>query len=147
MGRDYGETGTKGVYLITVGEQTQAQFLPLGYPEFFDLEIDGEDPATALERILPAAGGRDFYRITLTGYDCGAVVTPDTELYPNLLLRDQRVQEGELWGNLADDTLEGAYFRKLHAALDSGEPEDQQIIRLAARISRQILDGQEVKLP
>jgi hypothetical protein len=31
--------------------------------------------------------------------------------------------------------------------LASGEPEDQQIIRLAARISRQILDGQEVKLP
>lgn len=147
MGRDYGETGTKGVYLITVGEQAEAQFLPLGYPEFHDLEIDAEDPAAALEQILPAAGSRDYYRITLTGYDCGVGVTPDAQLYPNLELRDQRVPEGELWGNLEDDTLEGTYFRKLHAALDSGDPEDQQIIRLAARISRQILDGQEVKLP
>ena len=45
------------------------------------------------------------------------------------------------------DTLEGVYFRLLKDAFENADEETGEIIELAARLSRQILDGQEVVLP
>ena len=55
--------------------------------------------------------------------------------------------ETDLWGNAGEDTLEGIYFGMLRDAMQAGDEAQQRRIRLAAEISRQILDGQEVKLP
>ena len=46
-----------------------------------------------------------------------------------------------------EDTLEGVYFRILKDALESADEHSAPIIELAAKLSRQILDGQEVVLP
>ena len=48
---------------------------------------------------------------------------------------------------MGEDSLEGMYFGLLHDALDTESEVFQQRVKLAARISRQILDGQEVVLP
>ena len=53
----------------------------------------------------------------------------------------------DLWGALGEDTLEGVYFDMLHQAAQSDSALRSGRAKLAARISRQILDGQEVKLP
>ena len=151
MGHGYDESGIKGVIRIVLDEGIHPEFLPLDTPRFFDLETDvDDDPLTALSALLPPAQTDDFYRITLTGYASDL----DTEALrqscpqvPNLILRDQTLPETDLWNSVGEDTLEGVYFRLLHNALDTPSQTQQKYIRLAARISRRILDGQEVTLP
>ena len=53
----------------------------------------------------------------------------------------------DLWSDLGEDTLEGVFFGLLHNMSESESETLSRRAKLAARISRQILDGQEVKLP
>jgi hypothetical protein len=99
---------------------------------------------------LSQDGSRDFYQITLVGEDPQPSLP---ELYrqysgfAHLELRDHRTDPDRLWGSRNPDTLEGIYFRQLKEAFDHADAETGQIIRLAAMLSQQILDGQEVILP
>jgi hypothetical protein len=112
--------------------------------------VAGYDAIAALDSVLPAVGNRDFYQIELTGESAGIDLD---QLYAafsrfaNLELRDRTVPETDIWGNAGEDSLEGLYFSLLKQQLDGADPQDQQVITLAARISRQLLDGQEVVLP
>ena len=151
MGRAFDECGEKGALVVTLDEGVHARFLPLDTPRFFDLETEvGEDPAAAVAALLPVARTDDFYRITLTGYasdiDTDAICQSNTHVR-SLILRDQTLPEMDLWSAVGEDSLEGTFFRMLHDSLDSSSEAYQKSVKLAARISRQILDGQEVKLP
>lgn len=145
MGRGWDETGEKGVCITTVGEETTVQFVPLNGPEFYDLEADVSAGTEAvLDRILPAAGCSDFYRITLTGQgeaDLDALQQRYSAV-PNLLLRDRTEPEEDLWADVDADTFRGVYFRMLRA-----QAEEDPRATLAAEISRKILAGREVRLP
>jgi len=151
MGKDYGETGIKGVLAVTLDDTVSCTFVPLDTPRFFDERVDvGEDAAAAVAGIIPAASTMNFYRITLTGY------SPKLELdqlrnrfshAPNVELRDQTLPELDLWSAIGEDNLEGMFFRILHSGLDTESQRLRQQIKAAAKISRQILDGQEVILP
>ena len=141
----YDETGERGVYLVTVADTAQAKFIPLAAPRFYDWEAQVlSDPTSAVLSALPPVGNDDFYRITLTGecapFDLSKLQFPQ---FPNLQLRDRTVPPADLWGCIGEDTLEGNFFRMLHDTLE----EDAEIATLAAKISRKILDGQEVVLP
>ena len=151
MGKDFGESGIKGVLLVTLEDTVQAQDIPLNTPRFFDEKTDaGDDAQEAVASLLPAAPSQDFYRVTLTGYsnpiDTEALLTTFSHV-PNLELRDQTLPEPDLWNSVGEDTLEGVFFRILQDNLDTQSQALQRQINLAARISRQILDGQEVNLP
>ena len=93
---------------------------------------------------------KDHYRITLTGYsaplDLVALAAQFPHI-PNLELRDRTVPEMDLWAGIDSDTLEGVYFKLLHDGLDTESEKLKHQLTLAAKISRQILDGQEVVLP
>ena len=149
MGRGYDEDGEKGVLIVTVGDTTDARFVPLDTPRFYDLEVAaGENPAAALDKVLPALGNPDFYRITFTGPS--ASLNPDGLMrpeFPNLLLRDRTVPPLDVWGSAGQDTFEGRYFQLLQEKLEGADEETQRQIYLAAEISRKILNGQEVVLP
>ena len=151
MGRGYDETGAKGVLLVTVEETASAQFMPLDTPQFFDLETEaGNNPLAAAAQLLPPMGNENFYRITFTGYSSGMdadQLSAAFARFPNLIFRDRTIPETDLWGAVEDDTLEGIYFRNLRDAMNGQDEAARHIIRLAAQISRQLLDGQEVKLP
>ena len=144
MGRGFDETGDKGAFIVTLDEEARTEFIRLDTPRFLELKTD------SLDRVLPALGNEDFYRITLTGENDGTDVE---ELYrrysrfPNLQLKDQRINGAQLWDCVQDDTLEGTYFRLLKDSLAGADGDTQAIIHLAAKISRQLLDGQEVVLP
>ena len=151
MGKDFGESGIKGVLLVTLDDIVQTQEIPLDTPRFFDLKTDvGEDCQEAVASLLPAAQSQDFVRITITGYsnpiDMDALLAAFPHI-PNLELRDQTLPEPDLWNSVGEDTLEGVFFRILQDNLDTQSQSLQRQIKLAARISRQILDGQEVNLP
>lgn len=151
MGRGFDETGAKGVLLVTLEQTAGLRFVPLEVPVFHDLETEaGEDPAAAVAALLPGAESRDFYRITLTG----PAEKPDLAAlgrrfagYPNLTLRDRTVPVQDLWRGAEEDSLEGVYFRKLRDLARGEDPETREIALLAARMSRDLLDGREVTLP
>ena len=149
MGRGYDEEGEKGVLIVTLDDTAETKFVPLDTPRFYDLEIPaGDNPAEALDSVLPAAGNRDFYRITFTGHsnalDTDLLLRPE---FPNLLLRDRTVPPVDVWGSAGQDTFEGRYFKLLQDKLADADEDTKRKIYLAAEISRKILDGQEVALP
>ena len=145
MGRGYDELETKGVLIVTIEDTAEAVFVPLGTPRFYDLETS----PSRLADVLPAVGNDHFYRITLTGESPEldlAAIRAQWEQFPNLELRDRTVPEVDIWGSADADSLEGAYFRILKEAMEGADEQTRQELELAARISRKILDGQEVVL-
>lgn len=151
MGRGYDEPGEKGVLLVDLQEKASAQFIALDTPRFYDLDTEaGDDAAAAITQLLPAVGCDDFYRVTLTGpsqaLDLDALEKSFSH-FPNLKLRDRTTPPVDVWGSAGQDTFEGIYFSMLRSTLESDDPERSQQAALAARISRRLLDGQEVVLP
>ena len=149
MGHGYDELGAKGVILVTLDQEVSASFLALDTPRFYDEEVEvGTDAAATVAALLPALHTDDFYRITLTGYSAGVELAQLSQQFPHvphLVLRDQTRPEMDLWSAVGEDTLEGVFFGLLQQASETENL--SQRARLAARICRQILDGQEVKLP
>ena len=145
MGRGWDEGGEKGVLIVSLDKEIQVRFAPLDGPKFFDLTLEGTDPAA----VLPAVANEDFYRVTLTGeaesVDLDALQA-EFAAFPNLILRDQTVRPLDIWAGAGEDSFEGVYFGMLRDALENAE-EDKDTILLAAKLSRQLLEGQEVKLP
>ena len=146
VGRGYDEQGDKGVLIVTVDEQVSTRFVPLEGLRFYDLELDPEQ----LDSILPPVGSEDFYRITLTGEseppDIPALLQQYAR-FPNLELRDQTVRPVDIWAAAGEDSFEGTYFSMLRQAMEGQDEQTCRQILLAAKISRKILDGQEVILP
>ena len=149
MGHGYDEQGEKGVLIVTIDDTASARFVALDTPRFYDLSVDaGDDAAAAIDKLLPAAGDDHYYRITLTGpsepLDLNALQN-HFRRFPNLKLRDRTTPPLDIWGDAGADSFEGTYFGLLRQALDTAE--DKETVLLAAKISRQLLEGQEVSLP
>ena len=145
MGKGFDETGEKGALIVECEGVCNARFVPLALPRFYSLTLSAtEDAYSALCAALPAGSSRDHYRVTLVGesapLDIDALTARFPQL-PNLQLRDQTTPPLPLWEGSGEDTLEGLYFSLLQQT-DAPEAIRQQ----AARISRQILLGQEVAL-
>lgn len=151
MGRGFDETDVKGCMIATIDDLAHAEFIPLDTPRFFDHTLPaGINAAEAIGSVLPAVGDENFYRITLTGESDELdlnVLAAAFRHFPNLELRDHTVPVKDIWGCADKDSLEGVYFGLLRSALGNADDETQKTLTLAARISRQILDGQEVVLP
>ena len=139
MGRGYDEPGEKGVLIVTLEDTVQTKFVPLNLPCFHDMEV----AVDALGEVLPAVGNEDYYRITLIGESEPLDLENlrrEYARFPNLELRDYTVPLQDIWGNAEEDSLEGAFFRILRRC------EDEALRNRAAKIARQLLDGQEVEL-
>lgn len=146
MGRGFDELDARGALTVTLDGGAEAAFVELDTPRFYELSAAPD----ALDALLPAVGSDHFYRVTLTG-EAEAVdlkaLSSRFSRFPNLEFRDRTVPPMDLWGRAGEDSLEGVYFRLLKEALDAADEDAKETVTLAARISRQILDGQEVTLP
>ena len=150
MGRGYDEQGEKNLLLVTVEDTASIRAIPLEGPRFYDWETPaGEDPAQTLASLLPPAASEDFYRITLTGasepLDINGLKAALSR-FPNLELRDKTVPPLDIWGSAGEDTFEGLYFHLLKEQLEGQDERTKKQILLAAKISRQLLEKQEVQL-
>lgn len=144
VGKGYDEQGQKGVLLVSIDAQATAAFIPLPGPQFFDFTLPADQ---GLESILPPVGNDHFYRITLTGeseaLDLDSLKASLPQ-FPHLTLRDETVPPVDIWSAIGQDNFEGLLFDTFRDAhFQTG---DDTVI-LAARICRQLLDGQEVRLP
>ncbi len=151
MGTGYHETGSKGVTIVTLADAPSSRFVPLDVPNFYDIQIPvGENPAENLKSCLPALADDHFYRVTFTGSgqmpDLAALRTEFSQ-FPNLTLLDETTRPVELWSGAGTDSFEGAFFGMLKELSEQADPQQRDKILLAARLSRQILDGEEVALP
>ncbi len=150
MGRGFDEQGEKGVLIVTLEDTAQTRFVPLDSPRFYDWEAPaGENAAATLDALLPPVGSTDFYRITLTG----PAEPPDIPAlnaalsrFPNLELRDKTMPPLDIWGSAGEDTFEGLYFKMLKDQMKDQDERTKKQILLAAKISRQLLEKQEVQL-
>ena len=128
-------------YGVEVEDTASCRFVPLNGPRFYDLETGMEN----LSDLLPAGGSEDIYRITLTG-TCEEIdlekLQKEYAAYPNLTFRDRTRRPEDLWGNAGEDSFEGLYFALLKEKADRGE----EVALLAAKLSRQILNGEEVEV-
>lgn len=151
MGHGFDELGEKGALIVTLDEDVSLSFRVLDGPRFYDEALEaGTDPLKALTAFLPSLLTQDFYRITLTGYSAGIdtkALCAQFPHVPNLTLVDETLPEMDLWRAVGEDSLEGVIFTMLQQASQSDSPNLQNSAHLASRICRQILDGQEVKLP
>ena len=146
MGHGFDETGPKGALIVTLEEEAQAEFVPLPGIRFYDLTVS---PGERIAGKLPAMGSRDFYRVTLVGQ----TEPPDLERlrralshFPNLVLRDRTRPAVDVWADAGQDSLQGTFFAILRDAARDQDEETVRTLELAAKISRQILLGQEVEL-
>ena len=151
MGKGFDETQQKGILLVDLNETVKTRFVPLSVPQFFDLTVEaGDDGDYALSSVLPPMENEDFYRITFTG-NSEPLDLPGLRAayarFPNLELRDETLPPLDIWRSVNDDSLEGHYFALLKDTLENAQPDTARQILLAAKLSRQILDGQEVVLP
>ncbi len=145
MGRGWDETGEKGVCIVTMEDNARVSFVGLDAPAFYELDVEvSGDPEAAVEGVLPAAGNRDFYRITVTGWGEVNVASLKKRfsMFPNLILRDRTEDPVDLWEGAGEDSLRGVYFGMLQEMAG----ENPAAFR-AAEISRRILMGREVRLP
>ena len=62
-------------------------------------------------------------------------------------LRDETEEETDPFDQAGEDSLRGEYFRILKQQLAQADPEQAELIRLAASISLRLLEGKEVELP
>lgn len=150
MGRGFDETGERGVYVTRLKDGHDVRFVPLNTLRFHELEVDtGSDAIAALEAVLPGFGTQDFYRITLLGSAEGSLeaLNDHFQHIPNLELRDNRRNPADLWASAGEDSLRGAFIRKLKDAHDSADEISAKQIELAAEIAQKLLDGREVTLP
>ena len=151
MGRGFDELEEKGVLMVTVDGSASLRFLPFDVPRFYDLEAPVLTTVeAAVAGLLPAFGNEDFYRITLTG-ECAPpnldALMDQFSQFPNLELRDQTQPPVDIWGSVDEDSLEGVYFRMLKEAMVDQDEQSRRIVQLAAKISKKILNGEEVVLP
>ena len=151
MGHGFDETGTKGVLVVEVEEKAVARFVPVEGTRFYSLSVRvGEHPLDSVLQVLPGGGSDDFYRIRLTGEADPTqmeFVRSGIPGYPNLTLTDETVLRQELWEGAGEDTLEGLYCGILRNSAEGQSEQVQEELRLAAKLSRQILMGMEVELP
>ena len=146
MGRGFDEQGEKGVYILELDGTCTGRFVALDTPRFFELNVDTDIQAP--EQLLPGVDSGDFYRVTLTGGGEGSLadIRRKCPRLRHLELIDRREPGEDPFARIDEDTLEGTYFRMLKEKLDAAEAGQEEIIRLAARISKTLLDGREVTL-
>ena len=147
VGRGWDEPGQKGALIVTLAEDAQMKFVPLHGPQFFDISVEA---AAGVASVLPPVANEDFYRITLVGeaesVDLEAL-QETFSAFPNLVLRDATTAPVDIWAGAGEDNFEGVYFGMLMSMLETAPEEEKEKILLAAKLSRQLLEGQEVALP
>ncbi|MDD6967469.1 MAG: metallophosphoesterase [Firmicutes bacterium] len=150
MGRGWDETGEKGALILELDRTVSVTAVTLPLPVFYDFTVRvNRDGLSALETVLPPVQSPNLYRVTLTGQgslDLEALKKQFSHL-GYLELRDETEEETDPFDQAGEDSLRGEFFRILKQQLAEADPEQAELIRLAASLSARLLDGKEVTLP
>ena len=152
-GRGFDETGEKGFYEGTISAEGKVsiEFVPFARRNYEILTVDvtGKDPRTAVEEALPENTQNDLYRILLTGetdrVDASAVENALRQRFYALEVRDQTRVPMKLWEKREEDSLRGAFLRRLWARMEEAETkEEQDTVTMAARFGLGALEHRDL---
>lgn len=153
-GRGFDECGKKGVLQVDLSPgNCRAEFIPLGGREYRKLTVEaGEDPYTAIISALDEDTRRHIYKIILSG-EC--VAAPDLQYlhqslasrFFHLILTDETRPARDLWDKMREDTLTGAFLRRMRRRLDEAETDgERSLILEAVRLGVAALEGRELRI-
>lgn len=152
-GRGFDETGEKGFYEGTISEDGSISiaFVPFARRKYEILTVDvtGKDAEKAVEASLPANTEQDDYRIILTGEAEQPAVNALTERlqgrFAALEIRDQTRLPRDLWEKRGEDSLRGAFLRRLYERLEqAATSEEEETVVMAARFGLAALEHRDL---
>lgn len=154
-GRGFDETGEKGFYQGTIGEDgtVSAAFVPFAKRKYEAITVDvtGQPPRAAVEAALTEETKNDIYRITLTGETGEGGAEPAAleetlrERFYALEVRDETRMAQDVWARAGEDSLRGLFLGKLRQKYDAAQTAaEQQTINAAARFGLAALDRRDL---
>ena len=151
IGRGFDETGEKGALYIEIDNETVTwEAVPMGARQYLVLSamVEG-DPAAAALAALPEKAEDCICRIILTGncsgVDTNAIRAALAGRVYGLELVDRTLPPLELWAGLGEDSLRGAFLRRMKEIYDRENDEEKKATAaLAARLALSVMEGREV---
>lgn len=150
MGRGFDETDEKGAFYVELDQDgCRVLPVPLGARQYRICTVNvSEDPLSEILAALPEDTSEHIYRIILKG-TCAKPDLADLReaLEPRfcaLELLDRTVPPSALWSASGEDSLKGAFLRRLKPIYDQASDDDRQTVALAARIGLALMEGREV---
>lgn len=152
-GRGFDETGEKGFYEGTIASDGRVEiaFVPFALRKYETLTVDvtGKDPLAAVEEALPTETAADLYRIALTGESDGEDLAALKEALEGrfyaLELRSHTRMSRDLWAHREEDSLRGAFLRRLYTRLENASTkEEEETATMAARFGLAALEGRDL---
>lgn len=154
-GRGFDETGDKGFYQGTIGEDgtIEVEFIPFAKRRYESIRVDVTEktPKEAIEAALSAETQHDIYRITLTGetgeggIHAAALEESFAQRFYALEVRDETRMARDVWDRCGEDTLRGLFLRRLKERFDDAQTEtEQREITAAARFGLAALDRRDL---
>ena len=153
-GRGFDECGPKGMLQTDLADgECRSEFIPLGGREYRKLTVEaGEDALSAVETALPEDTRRHIYRITLSGEclnqpDVRSLQQALSGKFFHLQLIDDTRPARDLWERAEEDTLTGAFLRRMRIRLESAASEEERdTVLRAVRMGAAALEGRELQL-
>ena len=146
-GRGFDECGEKGVYLVTLAPgSAELEFIPTAQRRY---EIMSLDAAKAGTFAPPEGSENDVFRILLTGEtdappDLAAIYARLKDRFFALQLRDCTTLRRDIWESAGQDTLRGAFLRRMREKYDAAPDEaEREKITQAVRWGLAALEGGE----
>lgn len=149
MGRGFDETGPKGVYLGTIRDHAcDVTFRELPGKRYEERSVAaGDDPLAAVLAALPEDTADWICRIRLTGpaepVNMAELHRALDDRFYALTIRDETEPKSDLWAAAGENSLRGEFLSRLHAAAESAEAEQREVLLLAARLGVDAMDGRE----
>ena len=133
-GRGFDECGEKGVLFVTVTrESVDAEFIPLESFRYEQTELAAENAEELREKLantLPECDEKLNIRIILVGtcetLDVKAIENEFAHRVGRLVLADRTTPLRSPWEGEDAENLKGAFLRKLHAAYNASDDEEEQ---------------------
>lgn len=153
-GRGFDETGEKGVIVGAVEKgRCDLRFFPLPGRRYVDMQLDltgAADAAAALAEVIPAEKSGDICRITLTGEADNVSLTALAPLLEghwfHAVLRDRTRPVRDIWAGLEEDSLRGAFLRRLRGLYDAADEGRKRTVENAVRFGLAALENREEPL-
>ena len=151
MGRGFDETGEKGALCVELSEEgCRVRPVSLGARQYriYSVDVTDREPVQAVLAALPEQAKEEICRLVLTGtcfgVDRTALRTALEGRVYDLEITDRTLPPLELWAELGEDSLKGAFLRRLRDIYDAAEESGKADAALAAKLTLSLMDGREV---
>lgn len=150
-GRGFDECGRKGVLVGTVDtDRVAMRFLPIAGPVYEEktLKLSENEPVLEqLSALLPERDENLHLRVTLVGGSDGidreALTRALSHRVAKLVLKDRTRPKRSVWDGEDEQSLKGAFLRRLHDAFDAADGDARETILRAAVLGVAALEDRE----